>query len=140
MQGIDFKRRDRVLAEQPKLNTEQLNAAIRSILPPGWECTQEGVDGAMYDSKSSGLRVISSVALESDGYFWLHVSVSRRSRLPTWEDLRFVKDIFIGPGAKAIQVLPSENEYVNINPFVLHLWACLDGDPLPDFTRGTRSI
>ncbi len=28
----------------------------------------------------------------------------------------------------------------NIHPNVLHLFVCLDGDPLPDFTRGKGSL
>jgi len=81
------------------------------------------------------LAVIASGATEKDGRRWLHVSLSRPSRLPSWEDLREVKDTFIGKDRKAVQVLPPEAEYVNRHPHVLHLWSCFDGDVLPDFRR-----
>lgn len=45
--------------------------------------------------------------------------------LPSWEDLRRVKDIFIGREVEAYQVLPKESEYVNVHPFCLHLWVPL---------------
>jgi hypothetical protein len=48
--------------------------------------------------------------------------------------------MFIGDGRKAIQVFAPVAEHVNIHEFCLHLWHCLDGDPLPDFTRGGPTI
>ena len=114
-----------------------------TILPPGWAKIQDGEDGAMYQARLGqdiGLRVIASAGLEEDGKWWLHVSASRKTRMPTWGDLRRAKDIFIGPNVSAIQVLPKQDDWININPFVLHLWHCLDDDPLPDFTHGIGSL
>jgi hypothetical protein len=52
-----------------------------------------------------------------------------------------VKRIFLGRERQALQVLPRESEYVNVNPHVLHLWSALDRpDWLPDFTRGTGTL
>lgn len=82
-----------------------------------------------------GLYVIVSGCVEGDGRRWIHVSCSRSDRLPSWSDLRKVKDAFIGRERKAIQVLPPASEYVNFHPYVLHLWCCLDGDGLPDFRK-----
>jgi len=86
------------------------------------------------------LTVICSAKVEGDGQRWMHVSVSRSSKLPSWDDLRLVKDTFIGKSRKAIQVLPPESEYVNFHPYVLHLWACLDGEPIPDFRDETGLV
>jgi hypothetical protein len=82
------------------------------------------------------LTVLVSGMVEEDKKRWLHVSVSRRSRLPSWEDLKLVKATFIGEDKTAIQVFPSQDKYVNFHPYVLHLWHCVDGDPVPDFTSG----
>jgi hypothetical protein len=82
------------------------------------------------------LAVICSAREEADGKRWMHVSCSRPSRMPDWEDLRLVKDTFIGRDRKAIQVLPAQSEYVNLHPYCLHLWSCMDGDTLPDFRVG----
>lgn len=112
---------------------------IRQILLPDWKLLSTGEDGAKYVS-IDGLTVITSVAVELDGKRWFHVSCSRKDHLPSWNDLRRVKDLFVGTGRSAIQVLPKQSEYVNIHPRVLHLYTCLDGDPLPDFTRGTESL
>ncbi len=91
--------------------------------------------GYVYRHVAAPLTVICSARPEADGKRWMHVSCSRPSRLPSWDDLRLVKDTFIGRERKALQVLPPQSEYVNCHPYVLHLWACLDGDPLPDFRR-----
>lgn len=40
----------------------------------------------------------------------------------------------------ALQVLPPRAKHVNIHPFCLHLWCCLDGDVTPDFTQGSGSL
>lgn len=62
---------------------------------------------------------------------WRHVSVSRENRLPTWVDLREVKDIFIGPKHCAIHMIPPDEFYVNYHPFTLHLFTRLDADTVP---------
>lgn len=86
-----------------------------------------------YEKLGDSLLVVCSARVESDGKRWIHVSCSRPNRLPTWQDVRRVKDVFIGKDRRAIQVLPPAAEYVNIHPHCLHLWSCLDGDGLPDF-------
>ena len=84
------------------------------------------------------MTVIVSGRIELDGRPWLHVSFAHGRHLPSWEELRLVKDAFIGKGKQAVQVLPAEAKHVNFNPYCLHLWHCasLRGDGLPDFTDG----
>jgi hypothetical protein len=79
------------------------------------------------------LIVIASHSIERDGRPWLHVSLSRQGRIPSYDDITVVKQVFVGDDRLAVQVFPPKDEHVNINPNVLHLWACLDGRPLPDF-------
>lgn len=88
-----------------------------------------------YFDRNKALLVICSGRVEEDGKRWIHVSCSRRGRLPSWDDLKKVKHVFLGREAKAIQILPPEDQYVNFHPYVLHLWTCLDGDPLPDLRK-----
>jgi hypothetical protein len=88
-----------------------------------------------YRKIGDSLLVLFSACIERDGKRWIHVSCSRPSRLPSWEDLREVKDTFIGRERKALQVIPPASEHINIHPHCLHLWACLDGDGLPDFRK-----
>lgn len=53
---------------------------------------------------------------------WEHVSVSVRSRCPTWEEMSWVKDLFFDEHEVVVQYHPSKSDYVNAHPFCLHLW------------------
>lgn len=108
------------------------------VLPSGWRVIPGG-DGAKY-VRPDGLSIIVSGSFELDGKRWLHVSCARADRLPSWEDLRAVKDQFIGKDKLAVQVLPPQEKYISIHAYCLHLWHCLDVDPVPDFARGGSSI
>lgn len=87
-----------------------------------------------------GRSVIVTGSVQEDGRPWLHVSVARQNRMPSYKDLAEAKDLFIGPARQALQVFPEAGNHVNIHPYALHLWCCLVGDGLPDFTRGGASI
>lgn len=108
-------------------------------LPHAYRRVNLGHDGAAY-LRRDGLSVIFSGATEQDGKRWLHVSCAYKDHLPSWLDLREVKDVFLGPDVYAYQVLPPRANYVNIHKFTLHLFSCLDGRQLPEFTRGGPTL
>ena len=111
------------------------------VIPDGWRVSSQGDDGAAYVHNGRRLSVIVSAATEMDGKKWLHVSCAHPDRLPSWETLKEIKDIWIGRNRQAIQVLPSEMKWISIHPFCLHLFCCLDEpEPLPDFTRGGDTL
>lgn len=67
----------------------------------------------------------------SDGAGWEHVSVHayRRereskttTRIPTWKEMCFVKDLCWDPEDRVVQYHPPHAEYVNQHPHTLHLW------------------
>ena len=74
-----------------------------------------------------------------DGKEWLHVSVSRKSKLPTYEELTRIKRDFIGDDKKAVFVLPEKEKHINLHNYCLHLFYSAE-NPLPDFTAGIGSI
>jgi hypothetical protein len=103
------------------------------ILPEDWQELIPISIGQRRYMKDNEMYVLVSEELRDDEW-WRHVSFSRRDRLPSWEDLREVKDIFIGKEKIAVQVLPRKSEYVNIAPYVLNIYHRLDDiSPLPDF-------
>ena len=110
----------------------------RKVLPAHWKLVMVVGDGAKYQSHR-GLTAIVSVSTELDGKAWLHLSVSRRKREPSWADLVEARNILLGD-VMTYQVIPPSSEHVNIHSHVLHLWHCLEGDVLPDFTRGSGSL
>ena len=83
---------------------------------------------------------IQAICIASDGFGWEHVSVrlsmtsnSRFSRLPTWEEMCYVKGMFWDAEDAVVQIHPPESSYVNCHPSVLHLWRPIGVVlPLPD--------
>ena len=129
----------KVLAENLDAASQARVSAAHSdvrprVLPGEWSEVESYENATRYESRD-GLRVILETEMV-DGALWLHASMSRRDRIPSWRDLQRVKDTFIGADRKAIQVLPARSEYVNRHPYCLHLFSPLDTDPLPDFRCG----
>lgn len=104
------------------------------VLPAEWRVCGDYANCILAIS-SDGLKVIAEVELHGSAGMWLHVSLSRRDRGPSYFDMSRVKRLFIGAERKAIQVFPAEGEHFNFHPHCLHLWAPLDKDPLPDLRR-----
>lgn len=109
-------------------------------LPPNWKEGPPWGDGRTFHSNSPSLLVICDIAQKADGKFWLHVSFSRKNKIPSYQDCLLVKKLFVGKDRAALQIFPTENKHINIHPYCLHLWSCLDQNPIPDFTFGTNSI
>lgn len=112
---------------------------LPAVLPYDYLLVERGEDGCSYTRKD-GLKIIVSGAVEQDGRRWIHLSCSRKTRNPSWDDLVQIRDVFIGPHRSAYQVLAPKAKHVNIHPHCLHLWHCPDEEILPDFTRGGSSI
>lgn len=93
-----------------------------------------------YDDPYDGayqLRVRPTTArvyvISSCGAGWDHVSVSvcNEKRLPTWNEMHYVKRLFFHDHEAVMQLHPPASEYVN-NAEVLHLWRPLELDlPMP---------
>lgn len=92
------------------------------LIPPGYRYEGEAFGTEAYRNKTQGLLVLVSVSIMENGEKFLHVSVSRRSRLPSWDDLKRVKAAFIGEEREAVHVLPKASDYINLHPYCLHLW------------------
>jgi hypothetical protein len=123
---------------------EDIERAMADLAPRTLQAnvrsTGDYANAQMYTVRLDGVRL--SVILEAecvDGALWGHLSVCAQQpkRVPSWDELRWCKAYFLGD-RKAVQILPPRAEYVNEHPNVLHLYAALEADPLPDF-RGVDS-
>lgn len=57
-----------------------------------------------------------------------HVSIQMFvDRLPKWNEMCFIKDIFWDEEEEVVQIHPKKSEYVNFTE-ALHLWRPVDGD------------
>ena len=106
--------------------------------PVGWYLTGQWGEGFAYQQRKGGLRVLIDHAIKADGRRWIHVSVSRKERTPSHEDMALVKSTFIGDHRYAYSVWAPVAVHVNIHPYCLHIWALMDessdGAVLPEFS------
>ena len=98
--------------------------------------------GPMRSDKSygnNGAFLVSSLKLKrrlqvicSDQEGWEHVSVSIHDRMPTWEEMNFIKNLFWDEDDAVMQLHPPKSEYINNHKFCLHLWRPTETNiPLP---------
>lgn len=114
---------------------------IRRLLGRGNWSTPEpfGPDGWRYVNLDGTSSVLVTCA-EHGGDEWVHASIARPDRMPTYADLKALHAAVFGNGW-AYQVFAPPSDHVNIHEHALHLFGRLDGKPaLPDFTEGTGSI
>lgn len=119
---------------------ERLEALLPTTPPGSWKRirTEFAKRGNLAHFENAvGVTVLVSAA-PFGGRWWAHLSARGPNRLPTWEELRGAKLLFLGPHRKAVQIFPKQKDYVNLHPHVLHLWCCLEpeGDGLPGFGQG----
>jgi hypothetical protein len=58
----------------------------------------------------------------SNGGGWDHVSVSFKTRCPTWNEMCRVKDWVFKPEEAVMQIHPPKSDYRCHHQFCLHLW------------------
>jgi hypothetical protein len=94
---------------------------------------RDGLMGAFQIIGPTGvpLRILSSGTGEvAEG--WEHVSVSTRDRIPNWEEMSFVKELFWRDEEWVVQYHPARSHYVNFHPHCLHLWRPIEAElPTP---------
>lgn len=75
--------------------------------------------------KMNGCKVIYSLDDTGPNKFGKlkHASVSRQHDLPTWNQMKMVKEKLFGD-IDVMMLLPRIEDYVNLHPNCLHLWEC----------------
>jgi len=68
----------------------------------------------------SNLRKLKIIESIDNGFH--HVSVSRNDRLPSWDELKYIRYKYCDPDKFYVMVFPPEQYYVNIHQFCFHLW------------------
>jgi hypothetical protein len=104
-------------------------------LPAEWD------DGDAQAIQHGPLRVLVSPHEDhaEDGQ-WRHVSVSCEDRLPTYEELGAVRELYFPADQTVLQVMPPASAWINEHAFCLHLWQRLDQHILPKGLHRTVGI
>jgi len=71
----------------------------------------------MFPTKDGLIRVIAS---NGDG--WDHVSVSLEERIPTWEEMEYIKHLFFEADETAMQLHVPVEDHISYHPNCLHMW------------------
>ena len=85
-----------------------------------FQIIRTGIDGGMgifTKGSQKGMTVIWSYA---GG--WEHVSIDGKKRLPDWNEMCELKDMFFSDDECCVQYHPPKSEYVNNIPYCLHIW------------------
>lgn len=86
----------------------------------------EGVHFGAFSLMRGTVRIFAIASDGSEEIPWEHVSCRvtayRGDRIPTWEEMCWVKDQFWGDDECVVQFHPPRSEYVNNHSCVLHLW------------------
>lgn len=101
---------------------------------------RDGIMGSGPEYGNNGAFIIPRGAtrlrvIVSDGGGWEHVSVTAyelvkshtRTRIPTWEEMCYVKGLFWEDDETVVQYHPAKADYVNMHPMCLHLWRPMGG-------------
>lgn len=126
----------------PKQAAASLLADWEFSCPPGFRVVSDWGWGYALHEINGGLRVLVDASIKADDQVWLHVSYSRKGWVPNHADTCKIKTAFIGE-RYAYAVFPPSDQYVNIHPNCLHLWARLDGERgqvLPEFSEELAGI
>lgn len=101
---------------------------------PAFEAHPNAICFGYYEQPSRDpLRAIVSVDLppdHPDGH-WLHLSISRARRLPTWGDLCTARDQLGYRERLFVQMVPPASAWLNMHSYCLHLICRLDGETIP---------
>lgn len=62
-----------------------------------------------------------TVIVSKDAGLW-HLSISRKDKLPSYDELKTARYQFMPDIKYVVQIFPPKQDFVNEHPFCLHLW------------------
>lgn len=113
-------------------NLKQLYVELESR--KDFQIVKKGFDGGMGTftrGSCKGMTVIWSY-----GGGWEHISIDGKNRLPSWDEMCELKDMFFEEDECCVQYHPPKSEYVNNAKYCLHIWKPIERYvgklPIPD--------
>ena len=58
---------------------------------------------------------------------WEHLGVSFKNKIPSWECMQEMKEMFFNDDEECFQMHPKADNYVNNNEYTLHIWRPVEG-------------
>jgi hypothetical protein len=95
----------------------------RARVTQGYLATSRGDQFGRFDLRTNdGVALLVLVSAGDENVPWEHVSVSTRTRCPTWPEMAWVKSLFFDDEEHVMELHPAKSDYVNYHPYCLHLW------------------
>ena len=69
----------------------------------------------------------------ADGQTRIHMSVSHQERLPTWDEMKKVREELLPLNRDFAMIFPKQEDYINIHPYCLHLMEIKPSDKFNNF-------
>lgn len=98
----------------------------------------------MDDTEETGIRIVGHLTdpitratylvMFTKQFGWEHASISwlHKNKLPDWNIMCRLKDMFWSKDECCVQYHPAEEDYVNMHEYTLHVWKpCLETLPKP---------
>ena len=82
--------------------------------------------------RMNGFEYTVEFGYNEDGYEHVSISPVNSHRMPSWDDMSRLKNIFFYPEEEAYQIMPKKSEYVNVKGNCLHLWRPANGRVLQE--------
>lgn len=118
------------------INPAKVCKQLEKIEPGAWHPSPYGADGWRFIHSRHKASVIvshSPADHNDDGTQYVHASVGRPDKMPTYKDLTVLHATAFGD-QWAYQMFAPREHHVNIHHNVLHLWGRADGRPMmPNF-------
>lgn len=85
-----------------------------------FEIIRKGFDGGMGRFTKGSQKEMTVIWSFAGG--WEHVSIDGKKRMPTWEEMCQLKDMFFDDTECCVEYHPPKSEYVNNVNYCLHIW------------------
>jgi hypothetical protein len=118
-----------VKKNNPEIEKYRVTPQNAPELEPHWHSNQEYGNNGFFVIPYKNIKLFCMV---SDLCGWDHLSVRveglknkkfrKKKRVPNWEEMCFLKNLFWNEEETVVQFHPKASEYVNCHPHVLHLW------------------
>lgn len=85
-----------------------------------FQIIRKDFDGGMGVFTKGSLK--NMTVIWSYGGGWEHISIDGKNRMPTWNEMCQLKDMFFTYDECCVQYHPPKSDYVNNIPYCLHIW------------------
>lgn len=114
---------------------KQLNQLYKELSErKDFSILRKGFDGGMGEFTKGNLKGMTVIWSYASG--WDHISIDGKKRLPDWNEMCMLKDMFFEDNECCVQYYPPKSEYVNNAKYCLHIWKPIEKYigklPIPD--------